>query len=313
MMAGTEIMTIADLNTMEARVDVGEVDVVLVAPGQKVHLEVDSFKDQKFNGVVTDVANSANNNDTSSAALFRFDLDGRDEIPGQDSRDGEGGLSAGNVGRRPNIETRSRTNALSVPIQSVTTRLPLAAAGQTNPPPVAGRTNPPPAGAVSTNDYKSAGKTNEPPKMIEVVFLVEGDHAKSAPVKRGISDDNYTEITEGLHEGDTVVSGGYKAINRDLEDGKKVVVGAAAGGGQTQGGRQLTCRPATKDSGCELDPTRTHHPPLPNGRGNHPCLARCFPGGAARRICRDHGAVRLGQINPDEPAGLPGHGDLGSL
>ena len=68
MMAGTEMMTIADLNTMEARVDVGEVDVVLVAPGQKVHLEVDSFKDQKFNGVVTDVANSANNNDTGSTA-----------------------------------------------------------------------------------------------------------------------------------------------------------------------------------------------------------------------------------------------------
>ena len=68
MMAGTEIMTIADLNAMEARVDVGEVDVVLIKVCQKVHLEVDSFKDRKFEGVVTDVANSANNNDTSSAA-----------------------------------------------------------------------------------------------------------------------------------------------------------------------------------------------------------------------------------------------------
>ena len=68
MMAGTEIMTIADLNTMEARVDVGEVDVVLAALGEKARLEVDSFKDRKFNGVVTDVANSANNNDTSSAS-----------------------------------------------------------------------------------------------------------------------------------------------------------------------------------------------------------------------------------------------------
>jgi HlyD family secretion protein len=249
MMAGTEMMTIADLNTMEARVDVGEVDVVLVAPGQKVHLEVDSFKDHKFNGVVTDVANSANNNDTSSAVsasassstdATKFQI----KIRVTEKEAFLPGMSV-----TAEIETRSRTNALSVPIQSVTTRPPLAAAGQTNPPlaagqtnpppaagqtnppPAAGQTNPPPVVAVSTNEIKSTGKTNEPPKMVEVVFLVEGDHAKSAPVKRGISDDNYTEIIEGLHEGDTVVSGGYKAI-RDLEDGKKVVVGAPPAAGK---------------------------------------------------------------------------------
>ena len=51
--------------------------------------------------------------------------------------------------------------------------------------------------------------------------MVEGDHVKMAPVKRGISDDNYVEIMEGLHEGQEVVSGGYKAINRDLADDAK--------------------------------------------------------------------------------------------
>jgi HlyD family secretion protein len=63
-----------------------------------------------------------------------------------------------------------------------------------------------------------------------VVFVVEGDHVKQVPVKRGVSDDNYVEITDGLREGQEVVSGGYKAINRDLEDGKKVLVNAAAAG-----------------------------------------------------------------------------------
>ena len=43
-----------------------------------------------------------------------------------------------------------------------------------------------------------------------------------APVKRGIGDDNYSEIIEGLDEGQEVVSGGYKAISRELEEGKKV-------------------------------------------------------------------------------------------
>ena len=58
--------------------------------------------------------------------------------------------------------------------------------------------------------------------MVEVVFVVEGDKVKMVPVKRGISDDAYVEITEGLTEGQEVVSGGYKAISRELEDGKKI-------------------------------------------------------------------------------------------
>ncbi len=70
-MAGTEVMTIADLNEMEARVDIGETDVVLIAPGQCAHLEVDAFKDKKFNGVVTEIANSSKNSAASSAAAPR--------------------------------------------------------------------------------------------------------------------------------------------------------------------------------------------------------------------------------------------------
>jgi HlyD family secretion protein len=231
---------------MEARVDVGEVDVVLIKVCQKAHLEVDSFKDRKFDGEVTDVANSANNNDTSSAAsssastttdATKFQV----KIRVTEKEAFLPGMSV-----TANIETRSRTNALTVPIQSVTTRLPLAAAGQTNSPhpsgsptndtAAAGKTNDTAASgktneiaaAGKTNEIAASGKTNEVAKPVEIVFLVVGDHAKSAPVKHGISDDNYTEITEGLHEGDVVVSGGYKAINRDLEDGKKVVLGDAA-------------------------------------------------------------------------------------
>ena len=60
---------------------------------------------------------------------------------------------------------------------------------------------------------------------MEVVFVVEGDHVKMVPVKIGISDDTYWEITEGLTEGQEVVSGGYRAISRDLEDGKKIKKG----------------------------------------------------------------------------------------
>jgi HlyD family secretion protein len=60
---------------------------------------------------------------------------------------------------------------------------------------------------------------------VEVVFVKEGDHAKMVPVKIGICDDDYWEVTEGLSEGAEVVSGSSKAINRDLEDGKKIKKG----------------------------------------------------------------------------------------
>jgi HlyD family secretion protein len=251
MMAGTEIMTIADLNTMEARVDVGEVDVVLICAGQKVHLEVDSFKDQKFNGVVTDVANSANNNDTSTTGgastssttdATKFQV----KIRVTEKENFLPGMSV-----TAEIETRQRTNALSAPIQSVTTRLPHPAAGLTNSPTasnapaaaasnapnatapnaaVAAASNAPPSSLPSATN--SSGKPGEPAKPVEVVFVVEGDHVKAAPVKRGISDDNYTEITEGLREGDVVVTGSYKAINRDLEDGKRVTTAGAGEAGK---------------------------------------------------------------------------------
>jgi HlyD family secretion protein len=230
-MAGTEIMTVADLNNMEARVDIGEIDVPLIKLCQKATLDVDSFKDQKFNGIVTEIANSANNNDTTTTATTssststeatKFQV----RIAVAEKERFLPGMSV-----TANIETRYRTNVLSVPILSVTTRVPtnsLADAGTNNP---AGSSTNVMAGSSTNSDATNslAGKkADELAKPVEVVFVVEGDHVKKIPVKCGISDDNYYEIIDGLKEGDVVVSGGSKVINRDLEDGKKVVVNAAA-------------------------------------------------------------------------------------
>ena len=81
----------------------------------------------------------------------------------------------------------------------------------------------------STNST-SGRKSKEPTKPLEVVFVLDKDVVKMAPVKIGISDDEYWEITEGLEEGQEVVSGTYRAISRDLEDGKKVKKGLAVKG-----------------------------------------------------------------------------------
>jgi HlyD family secretion protein len=231
MMAGTEIMTVSDLNEMETRVDIGENDVILIAVGQTARLEVDAYKDRKFKGTVTEIANSSNNSSTtttgasssSSTEATKFQV----KIRIAEKESFRPGMSV-----TAEIETRYRTNVLTVPIQSVTTRLPKEVkgkSGETNVVQLAG-SDPPPSG--ETNRIKSADKKKpgDLPKPIEVVFLVDGDHSKLVPVKRGVSDDNYTEIAEGLDEAQEVISGGYKAINRELEDGRKIVIGTAKPG-----------------------------------------------------------------------------------
>ncbi len=226
---GTEIMTIADLNEMEARVDLGEDDVVLIRPGQKATLEVDAFKDRKFHGVVTEIANSSEDagaatSSSSSQEATKFQV----RIRIQEREDFRPGMSV-----TAEIETRYRTNVLTVPIASVTTRLPKepdkgqAKNGALKEP--AGTNASAITSTTTTNTAKTDKKSKELPKPIEVVFTRDGDHAKMVPVKIGISDDSYWEITNGLKEGDEVVVGGFRAISRDLEDGKKIKIGPSAG------------------------------------------------------------------------------------
>lgn len=214
MMAGTEIMTIADLDRMEARVDIGEIDVVLIQLGQKARLEVEAFRDRKFSGVVTEIANAAkgpaSNSQSSSMSnsqqqeATKFEV----KILITEKEPFRPGMSV-----TAEIETRSRTNVLAVPIMAVTTRTPKGAEK---------------AEQKEEEEEKNAalplkeGKKQAAPKANEVVFLVNGDTAKLATVKTGISDDSHIEITEGLTEGQEIVAGGYAAVSRQLEDGKKI-------------------------------------------------------------------------------------------
>ncbi|HVY71871.1 MAG TPA: efflux RND transporter periplasmic adaptor subunit, partial [Verrucomicrobiae bacterium] len=131
------------------------------------------------------------------------------------------------------IETRYRTNVLSVPIQSVTTRLPKPPGGGKGGPggPGPGDDGPKPGELARPDGPVSAKKKDETPKVSEVVFVRDNDHVKMKKVKTGISDEEHIEILEGLAEGEEVVSGGYKAISRELEDGKLIKIGPPKGAG----------------------------------------------------------------------------------
>lgn len=222
---GTEIMTVSDLDEMEALVDIGETDVILIKRGQIARLDVDAFKDQKFTGIVTDVASSANNNTTTAGSSSSSSSSGTGQeatkfqihIRIKDKENFRPGMSV-----TADIETRYRTNVLTVPIASVTTRVPKMTTDLDDPPPAGSA--PTNAAAASTNeaaklDHKSKDTMMKP---VDVVFLAGPDRAKMVPVKIGIGDDSYWEITDGLKEGDEVVSGSFHAIEKDLDDGSRI-------------------------------------------------------------------------------------------
>ncbi len=203
---GTTIMVVADLSRMEARVDVGENDIITVSLGDTTRVAVDALPDKKLTGIVYEIANSATTTGAGTQEeVTNFQVKIR--ILDKDV------ILRPGMSMTATIETQTKKNVLAVPIQCVTTR--------------SGNEKETPAGnnqqqdQNATNDSRIKVK-NEKPK--EIVFVIENNVAKSVEVKRGIADDSYVEIISGLDQNKEVVSGSYKAISRELEDGSKVKI-----------------------------------------------------------------------------------------
>lgn len=219
-MSGTEIMTIADLSNMEAQVEVGENDVPLVKIRDTSRVEVDAYPDRKFVGTVYEIANAAKTKGLGTQEeVTNFIVKIRIHDKDVQFRPGMSCTS--------DIETATHHDVLAVPIQSVTAR--------TSPTPAPSGES----GQEVTSTTSQSKKKKEAEKPSELVFVVDGGVAKSVSVKTAISNDKYIEITEGLKGGEQVVSGSYRAINRELENGKKVrvenVKKGQGTGGQTTG------------------------------------------------------------------------------
>jgi len=203
---GTTVMTVADLSRMEARVDVGENDIINVSLGDTVRIAVDAIPDHKLTGLVYEIGNSAKTTGLGTQEeVTNFQVKIR--------------IIDKNVPLRPGmsmtatIETQTKRNVLTVPIQSVTTRM--------GNPDKQGGGNQQVSDDAASNDSHMKAKVE---KAKEIVFVVDNNAVKSVEVKRGISDDSYSEIVSGINENQEVVSGSYKAISRDLEEGSKVKV-----------------------------------------------------------------------------------------
>ncbi len=196
---GTHLMTVADLAKMEARVEVDENDVVLISIGDTTNVEIDAFGEEKFKGLVSQIGNSAKTTGFGTQdEIVNFEVRISLLNPNEKIRPG--------MSCDADIETETRFDVVTVPIQSVTARMdkPKKKNGESD----------------EKNPKVKNGKRKKP---VEVVFLLEGNEVKKVKVKTGISDDTYIEITSGLEGDENVVNGPYRAISKELEDGAKVM------------------------------------------------------------------------------------------
>jgi HlyD family secretion protein len=225
MMAGTEMMRIADMSKIEIRVDVGENDIPKVHLGDSATIEVDAFNNRKFKGVVTQIASSNNGAAGASASsntstdvtnykvYIRIDPDSYKDLIDPTKKKSfpfRPGMSAS-----ADIQTKTRQNVLSIPINAVTTREKNDSAS--NDKKIVANTG------NTQNDIVNNNSVNN--DLDEVVFLLQPDGSvKKQIVKTSIQDINDIEVVDGLKEGDEVITGPYDVVSKTLKDKDKVKV-----------------------------------------------------------------------------------------
>ncbi len=224
--AGTEIMTLANLNEMEVSVDVNENDIVRVNIGDTANVEVDAYLGRKFKGIVTEVANSASTTGLSVDQVTNFTVKIRilresyEQMRDPDRP--EKAVFNPGMSATVDIMTKVVRGCLSVPIQSVTTRDSSLSAGDQDKDKNKSKELDDDGSVKLVDD--SEDKSSGEPKQSECVFVVSDGKVKLQFVEIGIQDNNYIEIKKGLKEGDMVVTAPYSSISRILKDGDNVEV-----------------------------------------------------------------------------------------
>ena len=223
--AGTEIMRVADLNSMELRVKVNENDIVNVKIGDHAVISIDAYPGRKFSGTVKEISSSAaNSGGTGSGSAAQSSATVSDEVTNFLVKiriaDRDVQLRPG-MSATADIETQTVANVVAVPIQSVTVRAEggltseeLQQKRQKDAQEKSGNT-------LEVKDEKEEARRNRD-KLQHVVFIKTGDTVKMQKVETGIADNTHIEVKSGVKAGDEVVSGSYAAISRKLKDGAKV-------------------------------------------------------------------------------------------
>ncbi|WP_336516047.1 efflux RND transporter periplasmic adaptor subunit [Pollutibacter soli] len=232
MMAGTEMMRIADMRIIEVRVEVGENDIPKVSYGDTAIVEVDAYTNRKFKGIVTQIASTnkgAATATTSSSSTDVTNYEVRIRLLQESYADLLDPKQPRNFPFRPgmsasaDIQTNTHVNVLTVPINAVTTR-------DKNDTAKAGKGA---QGSLVAKKESSQGNSPDAPSatstnaddLQEVVFVVQKDGTvRRVKVRTDIQDINQIEIVDGLKEGEEVVTGPYTTVSKLLRDGMKVKI-----------------------------------------------------------------------------------------
>jgi HlyD family secretion protein len=227
MMAGTEMMRIADMRVIEVRVDVGENDIPKVTIGDTALVEVDAYNKRKFKGVVTQISSTSRGTggavSTSSSDVTNYEVRIR-LIPASyadlieptkpKSFPFRPGMSA-----NADIQTNTHANVISVPINAVTTRDRSDTAAVGKEVKKEKKAGPPEETAGPEVTFKDIDALDE------VVFVLQKDGTvKRVKVKTAIQDINNIEVLDGIKEGDEVIVGPYSVVSKTLRTGMKVTV-----------------------------------------------------------------------------------------
>ncbi len=227
------VMTIADLTRMEVLVDVNENDVVTVTVGDTAEIEVDAFPDTIFYGVVSEIAHTAQSmNLGSQEQVTNFKVKVKMIDPPGNIRPG--------MSSTVNIITEIRNDAISIPIQSLTARSEnYKRQAKRKAMKKKGGRKKGKGGRRKMGDDAAAGSGDggwKKDKMIEVVFILKDEfdgeeapkdkkYAVVMPVDVDVDSDTHYAVKSGVAEGDSIVTGSFKAISRELQHGTLVSVG----------------------------------------------------------------------------------------
>ena len=208
--AGTEIMRISNLASMEVNVDVNENDINRVQIGDKAAIEVDAFNDKKFEGIVTEIASSSTGvgtsggNSVDQVTNFAVKVRITEGLEGKQQSIFRPGMSA-----TVDIESAS-IKGLSVPIQSVFTGSDNLSAGSDK------------KESDNQDDATKQKAKLADKKVKQYVYVVSGNKVKKAEVTTGVQNDQDIIVKTGLKAGQEIVTGPYSAIQNRLKDGMEI-------------------------------------------------------------------------------------------
>jgi HlyD family secretion protein len=195
---------VANLNNMEVEVDVNETDIVKVNVGDSTIVEVDAYLKREFKGVVTEIANTAENTlSVDQVTNFKVKVRILPESYKDLSADKPENSSPFRPGMTATVDiiTNKKENIIGVPISAIVIK-------------------------TDTSSAKSKKIIKETisskTEKFECVFVKIGDIAKLRVITTGIQDDSNIEITSGLNEGDEVITGPYNTVTKILKSGDQV-------------------------------------------------------------------------------------------